>query len=356
MEIYFLQIFIIIILGIILKPNYNNKTKKIYMVIIMSIFTVVSALRASTVGADTSMYSEAFNHISQVSFNNLHIFRYEYGFTLLCKILSLINNNSQILIIVTSLFIFISVGRFIYKNSKDVILSCYSFMTLNIYFLYMTAMRQALAIAIILIAYEYLKVEKYFKFSLLIILSSLFHKSALICLILILFRRNRYRLTSLIYTFLLAIISFVGYKYLFVVFTTIFTEYGGYSSGIFSVSNYFGSLIEACVILIIWLFGIYYIYKKDSKFDYKTSLIAYIMSLAFILSVLVMKMNVVNRLTAYFSLFSILWLPQGVRSISIIKKRTIIYIGIYVFLFIYWIVILLARPEWTRVVPYKIFF
>ena len=154
MYIYIIIILLIVLLGCAIRPNSNKKRKKIYLTIVFIILAIVASLRAYTVGVDTEQYCIAFDKISEMTIEQAkEDTRYETGFVVLCKILSYVYDNYQILIIVTSIFIMYAVIRFIYEESNDCILSLLLFVLLNCYAMYMSMMRQAIAIGIILLGY-----------------------------------------------------------------------------------------------------------------------------------------------------------------------------------------------------------
>ena len=192
MFIYIIVMFLILSIGLFFNVNKSYKLGKYYLIFIFSILTLLSALRNISVGVDTSQYYEAYKLIGTIEWNELDKLRYEIGFSLLCKVLNYISSNPQLLLIVTSIFINSSVGLFIYRNSNNVVLSSFIFITYNLYFNYMNIMRQAIAIAIVLFAYEYLKNKKIIKYSILVLIASLFHTSSIICLLFIIFSKVKY--------------------------------------------------------------------------------------------------------------------------------------------------------------------
>ena len=134
MLIYLVQLILILILGIFMKPSKSDSKKKLFLFCAFVILCFVACLRDYTVGYDTKQYVTAFNKASSLTLSNFSYLRYEYGFTFLLWLLSKISSNWQILLIITSLFINFSVLRFIEKNSDNPFFSVLIYILLNFYF------------------------------------------------------------------------------------------------------------------------------------------------------------------------------------------------------------------------------
>lgn len=365
--ILYIILIVMILLGGCLGINDTQRAKKIYLTFIFSILTLVSSLRAYSVGVDTMQYIKAYTLIKNIPWSEYGTLWYEWGFFALCKVLNYITSDPQILILVSSIFIMSSVGRFIYKNSSNVVISSFLFLTLNLYFNYMNIMRQAIAISIILIGYEYLKENKLIKYSAIVILASLFHQSALCCLVLIIFKKIRYNKIIMIGWGIISSIAFIFWKVFYEISVTFLSKYEGYSQGIFGVSNYFGAIFEFAVNIFILLFGllVFKISNKgfnrvkligDIEYEKKIELLAWIVSSVVFFSIITIRINIFNRITSYFLIFTIVWLAEAIEIIKFKNEKLLYKYAIIFFTFWYCIIILIFRPEWTGVVPYKLFF
>lgn len=356
MLIYIFLISLILILGLILKPNRNNKIKKIYICIIFGALIIVGAIRDYTIGTDTAQYVSSFKIIKDIDFSEHNSLRFEIGFFAICKILNYITENPQILIACTSFLIYGAMGIFVYRNSKDVVMSSILLITLNFYGLYMSAMRQALAIAVIIFSYRYLQERKYFKYIIGIIIASLFHQTALIMIGLIPFMNIKFKKNYLYVTIFIAIISFMSANVIFNLITKIFTIYDYYSKSAFFESNYFAALINALVSFVILIVGIYCNVLSEKEIKQENNLMAFIMSISFILYVITMKISIFSRATVYFSFYAIIWIPNSIKQVKDPKQRILINYCVLICTILYWIIIAKYRPEWHGVIPYKAFF
>lgn len=358
MSIYICILFLIFI-GILINVDSNVKNKKWFVIITFSMLTIIAMLRSWSVGVDTEQYYRNFQVIESLEWSQVDILRYEPGYFYFCKILSYINKDPHILIIISSIIIIPSVGRIIYKYSKNVALSTFLYITLNAYFFQLTGMRQALAIAIILYGIDFLIQKKYFKFLLIILLASTFHSSAIFLSILILIGKFSYKRNTYIRTIIVALIGFIFYKQLFRIATSILVKYAGYEDSIYGVSNYFGAVFQFLVGFILYSMCHYLIFKLKEKREMNNLGIGKIsirsFSIAVCLQIITMQMNILGRMVPYFWIFSIIAIPEAVYNIKGRKRKEWI-LCIVLFTFIYWIIIATTRPEWHGVIPYRTLF
>ncbi len=360
MILYFLIILLIIIFFVFLK----RKTALLLSFIILSL---MAGLRKYTVGVDTLQFYEAFNNIGQTNDWTFSEFRYEYGFSLLCKILYIIFRNPQSLIFVTSIFINLSVYVFIKNNSKDYFLSTLLYVFLNYYFNYMNIMRQAIAIAIMLLFFKFLKNNNYLIYLLGIIIGFFFHKTALMGLILIIIKMlSRFKFLN---TFIISMgaVSFLIYKEIFMLGANILGDYYlAYINSEFADSNYFGSLLMFLQTFLIFISCGYLHYRTEKKDRLmNSSLLMTISIVALCCLALVMRMNIFNRISSIFEIYLIIFVPNVLDNYKspkgyIIKNRLLLcsnikYFCIFLAL-LFFLGINLLRPEWYGVVPYEFFF
>ena len=362
MTIYIILMLTVLLFGTAYNVNYTQKRKRNFLILIFAIITALATLRKYTVGIDTKHYCNGYKVISNLGWESFQNINYEWGFTALCKLLNNISPEPQLLIIVSSLLIFPPVGMFIYKNSDDVVLSTYLFIALNIFSMNMNVMRQSIAVGIILLGLECLKKNKYVLFIAFVLLASLFHQSALLCLIMLLFYRMHYKKRTLIYTLIACVVGFVGFKYIFNVAVNIFEDYAGYIDSEFSVSNYFGTAINLSICAIILIFGLIY-YRTDGIYYLKKELNnqisydfqAYSLSACLLCLVVGLQMTILLRAKLYFTIFYISWLPNAIYTIDYKDMRVLYKLLFISITMLYFIIIAVYRPEWYGVVPYEFF-
>ncbi len=376
MIIYIVILAIALIGSVFIKSDSHPTIKRTYLFITFVPLIFISCIRAETVGSDTALHTTAFKYFADgyTMSDVMALDRFEFGFVLLNRILSFLSDDSQLLIIVSSLFILSSVAVFIYRNSTNVAMSTILYITLNEYAMHMNVMREALAIAIFLYAFEFLKKNKIGIYVLLVLIAAQFHTVAYIFLILILFRKVQFTMKSFFISLAMCGVGFIFGRSIFNFFTLIFTQYAGYGTSEFADSNYFAAVLNASVAMVVFLFGIAYIYNKRKKsYVVRRSeeligkkdeiafssvehidLAAYCMALYTVFSFCVIQMTIFNRLKTCFSIFTILWIPYGHSLIKSNEEKGFTSWLIVGFTIIYFVIIAQYRPEWYGIVPYAV--
>lgn len=175
---YFLLLGCVIFWIFLEKKSLNRKA------FWMPFFALVlfASLRSYLVGVDTGTYTQDFR-------NNLDpdyfVFRenMEYGYQLLSYLILKLTYNYFWLFFVCSIIVVGCYLSFFKKKSEDYFLSVVIFITFGFYTFYFNGLRQGLAMAVAVWATPYLIDKKIIQFSLIILLASFFHKTALVMFI-----------------------------------------------------------------------------------------------------------------------------------------------------------------------------
>lgn len=328
---------------------------------------LIAGLRKYTVGIDTSQFYNAFTAIGQSSDWTFSEFRYEYGFSLLCKILYLIFKEPQSLILVSSLFINFSVCMFIKTNSKNYFLSTLFYVFLNFYFNYMNIMRQGICIAIMLLFYRFLRERKYVLYLIGLVFASLFHLTAIAGLLLLIAKIFDNDKSFIFLILFVGIISFAFYKQIFTLIASLLGEYYlNYINSVFAESNYFGSLLIFLEYLLLFASCGYLYYKTKNENRSENSKFLFLIGIITLcFSALVMRMNIFNRVMSIFEIYFIIIVPNLITDFKYSKGKVVfkysqLYSNVKLFTIclslLFFISINVLRPEWYGVVPYEFFF
>lgn len=366
MMIYLIATIFIIVYAIIGNVNKNKFRKKVFLIISFGILTIIAMLRKYTVGIDLEIiYTPTFEEIKNISFANLSKVSIEIGYAFINKVLSLFTDDIQILIVFSSICTFPIYGWFIYKNSKDVVLSTLLFLITSTYFMSMNVVRQALAISLILIAYETIKKNKTLKSIVLILIATSIHASAIICLSFILFKRLKWKKSYLRNSLIILIIALIFMNPIISIYSSV-TESVGLSNNknydYYLESDRFGvgyinlsSLSDVVLYAFVFLLGCYLlaIYEnEDNNYDF----LMYMSYLAILFTILSLKMSVISRLALYFIPFVLLMIPEELLKMKNRKNRQFICVILVGFLFAKYVYILnFLAGELFGVVPYLFF-
>lgn len=172
---YLLVLFFVMFWIFLEEKSFNRKAFWIPLFVL----AIFSSIRSYLVGSDSINYTADFRSQLDVSY---FYFRpeVEYGYQILKYIILIFTKNYFWLFFISSLIVLSCYLSFFRKYSKNYFLSIFIFITFGFYTFYFNGLRQGLAMAITVLAIPFLIDNKFLKFSLIILIASLFHKTALI--------------------------------------------------------------------------------------------------------------------------------------------------------------------------------
>ncbi|WP_347787047.1 EpsG family protein [Levilactobacillus brevis] len=178
----------LILVPIILTP-VELLSKKLYTFLSLFLIWIVIAFRALTVGSDTLTYAQLYGQLAAQNLSGSSLLElvnghFELGYVLLNKFLYVITPNPRILLIFAATIEMIAIGYFINKFSTSQSLSIILFITMNFLAFSMNALRQCLALTLVVLAVAFLIENNDWMYLVMVIGASFFHKTALIMLIL----------------------------------------------------------------------------------------------------------------------------------------------------------------------------
>lgn len=192
MEIYLALMVIVLFAGVIdhstFLSNYRFERKRFLVKFLFISIFLVCALRSPTVGRDIPGYERAYELTKDVPFWDFNYIYFESGYLLLMKICVSLHMNFQGFLAVVYLIILYPLYYLIKRYSYSPIFSILIYVCYMLFEFDLTALRQAIAMSIILFSFVVLmeKSKCYIlKFILIVILAATFHKSALLCLVLL---------------------------------------------------------------------------------------------------------------------------------------------------------------------------
>lgn len=351
---------------------------------------LVNALRSPEIGIDLNKYyAPHYAQFASIPWNNLQSVTisgdWELGFCAFCKLLTYISTDIQFFIAVSSAIIVLPYGYFIYKNSDDVVFSTYFYITYNLMFSNMNTVRQALAVSIVIIGLEFLKDKKYIRYTAFVALAVLFHKSALIAILLLFI--DVIKLTRKKMVLLLAVLAVIPVMYS-VLFNYLLQipflseSYNIYESGMHAVGYLnrnsltqfvipFATFIIFCLYIKPWrnienktiskkiMFrkGVLKVRKSQiSEYEWSNSTIGYGIYVAAACRFFVFFVFVVGRLSQYFIPFVLIAFPRTLSMIEDGSTRKMIRYGMYFILLVYFLYIGFTSGDTLYgTVPYRFY-
>lgn len=193
MAAYIYSYLIIIIIGFILSLNRQShrlETRKLICISASIILLVIIGFRHPSMGVDLQYgkpggYLGSFVAINNMSWSEVLTTKYqnyERGYIILNKLIGVISTKEQSLLIASCILSIFPIIYLVYKNSEYPLLSVIMYMGLPVFLLNFSGLRQAIAMGITALSFNFIKEKKPVQFILLVILASLFHKSAIVFL------------------------------------------------------------------------------------------------------------------------------------------------------------------------------
>lgn len=306
------MIFILFVIILLAYQNYSKGQRiKPFIIFVCLLLFLISGFRHETVGSDTYGTMMMFERTVTKPWNDIisnFIINYtnptelgkDPGEEVFYKLISYVVPNSRVFLFVIAGITITSFGYFFYKNCnslKEVMFSFFFYITFFYQYLPNSAARQSLAVSIILWSYLFLKKKKYVFFTLFVLLASTFHKSSLICLILIPLMcltnvKSVYKLSVAAFIFVLFYYRQVG------IFlgggSSIYSGYAESSYYAYSSKPYMVVLLMAAFYALGWL-GV----NRDP--DTKSNSLMYIGAiLTFVLTPMIWFNPTLLRIIAYF--------------------------------------------------------
>lgn len=273
MAIYLVSLLVILLFGLLINPRKTWRRRRNFIIFSFAIISGVAMLRKYTVGIDLRQYYyNSFIRFLDWSWGDVASNGYEAGYYYFNIIVGRMSSNPQVFIAIHALIVFAIYGWFIYRNSDDVFLSTFLVIAMNDWFMYMNIMRQAMAIAVILIAVEILKNEdlgkkRYLIYILFVSFASAFHNSALLMFVFLPMYLFKFKRKDILISICLILGSSLIYDRLFTFVATLLNHRDyveAYLNGGKQDSGLLG-FYPIFVFAIVFLFACYYLVLKRNK-------------------------------------------------------------------------------------------
>lgn len=307
MLIYLSNILLVIIWAFVFSIGKKTEKKKFYFVLICFIQMYLIAAYRYEIGSDYAQYATGFYKMAVSGFSEITYEDWEIGFVLLNKIIGLFTTKVSVFMAVTSLLELIGPAFLILKYSKHPFISIFIYLNINLFYLDMNFIRQAIAMSIICFAYKFLIERKFWKYLLIVLLAATFHLTALymipvyfICLITVSTKTHLTYLGGII-------LYYIAADWLInLVFSKFHTEY------LNSVYLKSGVYFRYCVVPLILCAAIivlsYFVKEKTRRLN----VLMHMTMLMGFWQVVMLKHALFERFTFYTMLFMILAIPEAI--------------------------------------------
>lgn len=319
------------LLRLLLKCNTSKNQRKFYILLCGIVLFTFAVSRGTDFTSDVDLYA-----LQYIRLRNADISLYwqqlvtgdgkDVTYTILAAIFSKAGVSYTVFFALISVFYFTVLCRFVYLYSKEPYFSFLLYIMLGHYYFSLTAIRQSIAIALILLSFDYVVRKKPVRFVFCVAIASLFHLSAL--LFLLAYPLSKLKMRPL---YVLAI----PFLYLFARITahplmSRWSEFAPEQYQVYeeleTVLSLTGFLIMACICVFCLLYGRKPI-QSDAVLNASAALCLFSLLPYAYSSFMFAEMF---RISNYFGLFTVLAIPNIVMETpSTVKyQRAVVYSGL----------------------------
>ncbi|WP_268234521.1 EpsG family protein [Anaerococcus porci] len=341
--------------------SFTEKSKnKFILKFTIFLLWFMATFRSLNVGNDTRSYYNLFNILHYTQDYTEMTWRFEEGFLFINKTISRYTNNFTIFLGIINSYIYMIYYYFIKNYSKNYCISLFLFITLGIWANTISILRLELAVTVVLTGYMMYDLKKANKLiaTIYALISPLFQRISIVYSLGFLVPK-RLSKKFIKWSSVIAIISIIILPYLMNIIGKIIPYF--YEHYLYQGSKYLlndvklASVIKMFIYLSIFCFGILF-YKSDKNKYYYDNDLALQLNMtwvSFLILFVSLRFNLLDRCSYFFSVFSIVLIPNTLRRMKLKNNRIIITL-LLVFLFtLYFIIIAIYKPEWNNIYPYS---
>jgi transmembrane protein EpsG len=340
MTVYLVNIAFILFWGVmLLYANSSDQKKKIYCTIVTIQWVLISGLRGWSVGADTSAYYSKFENVKVTPwetvidncwdylFNGLEI--KDPGYDLAQKIFQVFFDDYQMWLVFIAVLFTGLMGRWIYKYSSMPDISFLMYSVVFFAFYSLTGHRQTIATALVtFLGYELVKKKKWIQLAIVTFIAFMIHKSSLVFIVYYVIANIS--ITPVYFVAMIGATIAAG-----VLGTSLYAPIAlalGFEEGAINdqgggAETYAFVLLLLCAVSLI-LYPTVKAMRVDAKNLYN------MLFLTMITTVLVFQNRNFMRIQQYFSLITMIFLPEFIRAIDK-RYRIFAYLALVIFLIWY---------------------
>ncbi len=179
-------ILVVYLIAVFVEKSPKYKYGILGCILIILIMSIFAGVRNEDIGTDVLVYVKPVYETMKNNTNMLRTMRtvdMELIFFIITFITSLLNGSLNLLLFLLQLVISIFIVLFAYSHKKEISFSMCMLAYMGIFYgLAFNIVRQCIAMAIALYAFRYVEKKDFKKFMLYIILATLSHITALICI------------------------------------------------------------------------------------------------------------------------------------------------------------------------------
>lgn len=329
------------------KNNRNNK-RAFYMFWILLFFMV--AFRHESIGNDTLNYKSIFHFVAESDWKSSLNRSAEWGYSLLNKLISLFTEDFRWLLIISAFLGIYFVAKTYIKYSEDAMLTIALFVTMSNFIMLFSGIRQAIAISLGMLAFEFTRNKKFIAFILIVLVAITVHTSAFMLIFMYPLYHIKLKRIHIIFVIpLLGIVWFFNqpiFKFLALILNR-FTDYDAEITQTGSVT----------MLILFVIFAIFsYLIPDESKLDSDTIGLRNFLLLAVAIQMFAPLHTLAMRMNYYYIIFIPLLIPKIISCRSIRASQVAIFARHFmVVFFLAYFFITAPKDNLLHTFPYHFF-
>ena len=334
---YYLLLVAIMAFGVLMPQG--AKDRKQYIVLMAVLHSLLSGLRHPYLTGDMRTYSYNYWFFAEKGWFSEEVFQEgkNFGFNWLLKFFSTLSDSEfQVFLIAVAIFIEATVAYLIYKYSPLPWLSFLVWNCIGFYVFGFSAIKQSIAMGLIMVAFVGIMEERPKQFALFTILAALVHRPALIFIPAYYLSKRKFTLQTLLIYICGAIVVFINKNQIVKLMQEFYYEEG--------IANDTADLGARFFLILLFIIAGFALRGFNSKYFSK---VANLIVVAAVLQMFAGFDNVFTRLTDYYLQFLIIFIPlsfadykdekltgvsEGIRLDISQKQRLLIIIFLSMFL------------------------
>ncbi|CAK1222474.1 EpsG family protein [Fructobacillus evanidus] len=346
-------VYLLVIGEISLLSFIQNRLRNTYLMVITLSLILLVGLRPLLLGTDTGSYVDLFNGIVNgrywdSSLSNLFSGRFEIGFLDFVKLSADFTDNPRFLLLSSAVVMYVPLAIYIKKESLNPTLSFLIFFTLTYFPQSMSAMRESMAVGFLMLAVVSLNNSyRWWPPFVWIFIAFLFHRSAILFLLVLVLKRYRFTAKK-------ATVAVVGSMLVALSFTKIFTFILKYIPSYSYYSNNVGALsVKTALIMNIALSLLLLIVASmDKSHEESVNTNRWMLLLAICVYTISFVFNGFDRMAMVFLFAQIILVPNAIAKLQDEQLRKLLNVLLGAICVLYFVVVLIYRPDWLKITPY----
>ena len=292
------------------KPSKQKNL--IFVLLAFSQLFLISAFRYD-IGFDYQMYAVGFHNMTSSGFDTLTYKDWETGFIIFTKLLGFIPGiDYQWFMIILSFIAIFPAAVFIYKNSEMPWLSTVLYVNMFMFFMTMNFLRQMIAVSLLMLAWHFMKRNKFIIFAVIIIFASFFHQTVLVMLPVYFLVKMKPAIRELLIYGFIILWFYTASTNIFDLVTSFFHE--EYRDSVFIQEGV--SFVYAILPIFITVMAFVLIKTETINLTNENKYLTNLSFIGTLMMVTMSKHSIIERLSYYFIIFMILLVPVIYQSLK----------------------------------------